>query len=299
MKIIKSLSLLSFLAASHAHAMETPGAITHDQETTLAAQQALFDQYKDNSVECLPIMESIISECDKHPTSDEYLKLKRNALKTCTIYWRKEYIDAAKDSAEQNHYSICYNASICVPDAIKSNLHKRLENTKMKSTDWRLRAAAIAAGDRLLVNLLSECTPHDPLSEWDNTLELFRKIQKEFETKKPWAFDASLELRQNLATFLPKACVIFDAGIERIIDQKTANEIHDILCNVANTYACSTVKDQLYDYTSDDRHMLRPVNPFYWARQCKRYHAAPDAAPASSTQSSQTNTSDDDHKKNE
>jgi hypothetical protein len=292
---------LATLKALSAPSLQPPTTRISADQLSLAAQSNIVDYYNQNTNhECVDPLQTIVTQCDSQPNNSQVVVLKHKAIAVLINHYRTQYLKS--EIGWTDYY--CGN-NIRDTINIKNNLalHYIPQSNAKFNSDWQLRAKAIALNHRDLVDVLNRHASNHPLEEWSNTLALFREI--EFEIKQTPGFlgiNASEKLRENLATFLHKACVIFDAGIERIIDEKTANEIYDLLnqyCstnNISNKILC-----QLYDYTSADRHIFRPVNPFYWYRQCTKGKPVDDDAPTSSartssTQSGQADPANDDKK---
>jgi|GEM_PF-3955215 hypothetical protein len=149
---------------------------------------------------------------------------------------------------------------------------------------WRTYAVALAKeapSDDGVLKALQKNVPINPLNEW-------RSIQLP-QSKNP----------ENPVNLLAKIYTILKLQPQISLDEQTANTIDDI-ANTSNYPIRYSLRNLLYDYTSADRHIFRPVNPFYWYRQCTKGKPVDDdatsSASTSSTQSGQADPANDDKK---
>lgn len=112
--------------------------------------------------------------------------------------------------------------------------------------------------DADLLDTLKKSNPIDPTTEWEDAVAILDTIKSETDRRR----------------FIDRAHTLFSLYPDMIIDQTTANKIHDGLNGSSGCEEVTVIRDRIYDLISADRVPLRQYDLFYWYRQYTK--AQPD-----------------------
>jgi hypothetical protein len=215
-------------------------------------------------------------------TEDSVSKCHTDALKTLILLSSQSKVSIPEPLRQKaqhhiiNFYAHHYahndsNSNASQLKNLLSNYKMPIENKDMmfgayRKSLYRLNLHETRDDSDTILNTLKKESPVDLAAEWDSALKLLDAKQT----------DANKQ-SENLNHFKDRAYVIFKLNPDMVVDQKTANKIHDAL---KDSYGSTSdaILGHVYDFTSDDRNPWRKYDPFYYVRQHARQQNASNGA---------------------